>query len=458
MDSRDGLEEAEIMDLGLESHEALTPASEEGNPVDEKVFSEGPRAVENKPGFWVKWVAVGVICALIGGATGGWVAWLLWQRTETTGPGERPVDVNANNSVIIPASGSTDEEKNTVSIVASVLPGVVQVRVKASFSHPGVAEQLQPIQASGSGFVYDPRGYIVTNEHVVSGGSEVEVVFPNGKSYQGKVVGSDRLSDLAVIKIIDPPTGLTVLPLADSDNVQVGQTTIAIGSPLGSVPDVGFGLNKAPTVTKGIVSAVDRTMPVMSKKDPQVREFQVDHLIQTDAPINYGNSGGPLLNSRGEVIGVNTAIAPETQGIGFAIPGNIVRKVAETLLQEGKVSRPYMGITFNDIANIRPMLENKFNLPEEEGALVMTVEPGSPAEKAGLHGTDARIFALDNDKKVAPGDLGDIIIAINGRPVNGDSLAEEVLRFRVGEGVRISFYRDGQKKEVSLILGSRSDR
>ncbi|MHB1421160.1 MAG: S1C family serine protease, partial [Bacillota bacterium] len=276
MDNLEGLPENEVM---------VADFAAEDPGVEEVLHDEEPKAAQNKPKAWVSWLAMGIISALIGGAMGGWMVWDLVQKPGTTDP-EGTASALAKNTSGYNAivSGSTNEEKNTVSIIAGVLPGVVQVHVMGEFSHPGTNKQMQPIQASGSGFVYDQRGYVVTNEHVVDGGSAVEVVFPDGKIYQGEITGTDRLSDLAVIKIINPPSKLTVLPLADSDSVQVGQTTIAIGSPLGSVPDVSFGLNKAPTVTKGIVSAVDRTMPVMSKKDPEVREFQVDHLIQTDAP------------------------------------------------------------------------------------------------------------------------------------------------------------------------------
>ena len=260
---------------------------------------------------------------------------------------------------------SSDEPLSINEIYRGAAPGVVQI---TSTSAP--TAQVDPFfgsrteqpgrQALGSGFVIDKAGHIVTNYHVVEGGAEIEVSFTNRKTYDAEVVGTDPSTDLAVLLVDVPSRALTPLPLADSDDVTVGDPVVAIGNP--------FGLDR--TATAGIVSALQRAVTA-----PDGRP--IDHVIQTDAPINQGSSGGPLLNARGEVIGVNSQISSPSGGgnvgIGFAVPSNTVKDVAAQLMRGGKVTRAYLGIAAR---GIEPELARVFRLPVDSGLLVESVGEG----------------------------------------------------------------------------------
>ena len=264
-------------------------------------------------------------------------------------------------------------------------------------------------QAQGSGFVYDTDGHVVTNQHVVAGATSVKVTFADGSTYDATVVGTDPSTDLAVLKVDAPTSELQPLALADSDEVAVGDGVVAIGSP--------YGLEG--TVTSGIVSALDRTID-------STNGYSIPGAIQTDAAINHGNSGGPLLNMQGRVIGVNSQIESESGGnvgIGFAIPSNTVRSVVKKLKSGQQVEHAYLGVSLQNAAS--------------GGAQVATVTEGSPASKAGL-------------------ETGDVVVSFDGETItSADDLTSAVLAQQPGDSVEITVERDGSTKTVTATLGTR---
>ncbi|MCS7242448.1 DegQ family serine endoprotease [Candidatus Caldatribacterium sp.] len=279
-------------------------------------------------------------------------------------------------------------------------------------------ERQVPQRGIGTGFVFRSDGYILTNEHVIRGANEIKVTFIDGKEYKGKVVGADPMTDIAVVKI--DATNLPTIPLGDSDKARVGEFVIAIGNP--------YGLSH--TVTVGVLSAKGR--PISAGDSG--REYE--NFLQTDAAINPGNSGGPLLNLRGEVIGINTAILPYAQGIGFAVPINMVKSILDQLLAEGRVIRAWLGVYIQDLT---PEMAEKFGLPEAKGALVADVSKGSPAEKAGLR-------------------RGDIVLKVDEKetPTVSD-LQREIRSRRPGDRVRLEIWRDGKRMILEATLGELKD-
>jgi S1-C subfamily serine protease len=293
--------------------------------------------------------------------------------------------------------------------------------------------------ATGSGFVLDTRGYILTNAHVVEGATQVQVAFDDSGSNltDAKVIGRDPSTDLAVIKVDPSKAKLRPLELGDSDKALVGDPVVAIGNP--------FGYSR--TVTTGIVSAKQRRIEAPNG-------FQIDNVIQTDAAINPGNSGGPLIDAQGRVIGINSQIAtagvPGSVGIGFAVPVNTAKQVFPQLEKNGKIDRPYLGITS---ARITPEIAKALKLPTGQGALVQDVVPGGPAAKAGIRGGSA---AVDGTGLKAGGDL---IVAIDGRPVNNpNDVAAAISNKKPGDKVTIKLIRGGKTIEVTVTLGKRPDR
>ena len=289
-------------------------------------------------------------------------------------------------------------------------------------------------QALGSGFVLDKQGHIVTNYHVVEGAQQVEVSFSNQKTYKAKVVGTDPSTDLAVLRVDVSSRALTPLMLADSDKVTVGDTVVAIGNP--------FGLDR--TATAGIVSALQRLVTAPNGQT-------IDHVIQTDAPINSGNSGGPLLNAEGEVIGVNSQISSPNGGgnvgIGFAVPSNTVRDVAAQLIRGGRVQRAYLGIYAQSIDG---ELARTFNMPVDAGLLVERVEAGSPAAKAGIEGGDTSAVVSGTNYTLG----GDVIVAVDGkRTTSLVELRDALARHKPGDEVEIKLYRGNDEKTVTVKLG-----
>jgi len=319
-------------------------------------------------------------------------------------------------------------------------PGVVFIRseivqrTSSPFDFGMPSEQRG--EATGSGFVIDAKGTILTNAHVIDGASKVTVQFADKHSETAKVVGKDVSTDLAVLRV--DPSGLDLHPLAlgDSSKAQVGDPTVAIGNP--------FGLER--TLTTGVISATARRIQAPNG-------FEIDNVLQTDAAINPGNSGGPLLDAQGRVIGINSQIETGGSGrgnvgIGFAVPVDTAKRIVPQLEKAGKVDRGYLGIdTVSVDASLRQL-----NLPVDHGALVQSVRPGSPAAKAGLQGGD--IQAQLNGSDLALG--GDIITAIDGKDVRtNDDVSRLITGKRSGDAVKVTVVRDGKPRTLSVTLGER---
>ena len=307
--------------------------------------------------------------------------------------------------------------------------GVVQVNVHRTSDVIGA-------NGVGSGFVFDKNGHIITNEHVVENSDIVTVTFLDGRSYNAEVVGVDAATDIAVIKVNADPSLLKPLHIGDSSNLKVGMGVAAIGNP--------FGLSG--TMTSGIVSALGRLLP-------QETGFSIPDVIQTDAAINPGNSGGPLLNSRGEVVGINTAIQSATgefTGVGFSIPSNTIAKIVPKLIADGVYSHPWVGISGRDI---NPALATALNLVDARGFLIVNVVEGSPAEKAGLKGSDD---TREVDGVEYPFG-GDVILAVDGKIVRQiDDILIHLQRYKsVGDEMVLEVLRDGRVTNFVVELDER---
>lgn len=309
-------------------------------------------------------------------------------------------------------------------VVQRVGPAVVTVINKLQTQPSPWGWPQESPQASGSGVLVDPRGYIVTNYHVVEGAAELTVIFHDGTSKPARLVGHDYpFSDLAVIQV--EGEGYPYAVLGNSDNILVGETVVAIGSALGDFRN---------TVTTGVVSGVGRTLKVSE-------DVSMEGMIQTDAAINHGNSGGPLVNLRGEVIGINTAIirgsalsGDVAEGLGFSIPSNTARYVVEQLIARGKVVRPYLGIRSITVSR---SLAAYYDLPVDHGVYVREVIPDTPAAQAGIR-------------------RGDIITAIGGLTIDEDHPLINVLaHFETGQRVQVELNRNGQTLQVEVTLGER---
>ena len=291
----------------------------------------------------------------------------------------------------------------------------------------------------GSGFVFDDLGHIITNAHVVESASSVTITFLDGSQYNAQIIGSDKFTDIAVIKVEEKPRYLHPLQMGDSSTLKVGEQVAAIGNP--------FGLSGS--MTSGIVSQIGRLLP------SQDTGFSIPNVIQTDAAINPGNSGGPLLNMAGKVMGINTAIQSGTgqsAGIGFAVPSNTILKVVPVLIEEGKYSHPWIGISGKDID---PELAKVRDLDQSKGFLIVTVVPGSPAEIAGLKGVSE--IKIIGDKEY-PAD-GDIIVSVDGKEVRkiSDILIHLQEEKSVGDEMILGILRDGEVMHIILALVERPD-
>lgn len=304
--------------------------------------------------------------------------------------------------------------------------------------------------AQGSGWVYDSDGHIVTNHHVVEGETRVEVDFPSGYKTYGDVIGVDAYSDLAIVKVNAPASELFPLPLGDSDSLRVGQSVIAIGNP--------FGLSG--TMTTGIISALGRSLPSETVA-PGGGHFSNGDIIQTDAALNPGNSGGPLLNLDGEVIGVNSAIRttaytdtgePINSGIGFAISINTVKRIVPSLIQHGKFEYPYLGLSAID--DLPLDIIELLGLQKSTGAYVTSVIPGGPAEQAGLRAGNRSVDIPGYESLRAGGDL---IIAAEGQEIRlfDDLLGYLILFKSPGDTITLTVLRDGEEQEITVTLGTR---
>jgi putative serine protease PepD len=343
-----------------------------------------------------------IVAALVvaaGGAGAAVYAALSPGRTQTV---VRQVTVSDSQ----PAAKTETQSVN--SIYRNAYKGVVELTVTSQSSAPTFGGGSQAQKAQGSGFVYDANGDIVTNQHVVDGATSVSVKFWNGKSYSAHVVGTDASTDLAVVKVDAPSSMLHPLTLGDSGSLQVGDGVVAIGSP--------FGLEE--TVTSGIVSALHRQMTSPSG-------FAIPDSIQTDAAINHGNSGGPLFDTQGKVVGVTAQIESDSggnDGVGFAIPSSTVRSVAGQLISSGKAEHAYLGVSLSSTAN---------------NALIGAVRSGTPAARAGLK-------------------AGDVVTALDGKSIaSAGELESAIGAHKPGDSVSLTYTRNGKSHTVQLKLASR---
>jgi S1-C subfamily serine protease len=334
-----------------------------------------------------------------------------------------------------PAVALTEDEAINVRIYRAASPAVANILTKAT--EYDFFMDAVPVEGAGSGFLIDPRGYILTNYHVVAGAQTMEVILGDQSRYPAKFVGADQRNDVALIKIDPKGKQLTALTLGDSSTLQVGQKVLAIGDP--------FGFQS--TLTTGVVSALGRTV--------QTSETTfIDAAIQTDASINRGNSGGPLINTHGEVIGINSAIytpSGTTAGIGFAIPINSAKLIANDLMSGGKVRRAYLGVQTRPVGG---WLAEALDLPVQEGLLVEETTKGSPAATAGIHGGDR--VAQAGMRRIIIG--GDVIVAVDGQKVTNKFDMDVVLnRKRPGDTVTVTVYRGAKKVDIPVKLGEKSE-
>jgi S1-C subfamily serine protease len=343
-------------------------------------------------------------------------------RSEKTEGGETAPVLYASTPVASLGQQTESFQDTLIRLYQAVNPSVVYIIVSSS--------------SSGSGFVYSEEGHIVTNHHVATAGSDLEVVFAGGERMQATLVGADADSDLAVIKVDGLPDGIRPLPLAEADGIQVGQFAIAIGNPFGEQGSMSLG----------IVSGLGRSLR-SQRATTALSTYSLPQVIQTDAPINPGNSGGPLLNLDGEVIGVNAAIASTTgsnTGVGFSIPVAAVKRIVPDLIEKGEHSYAYMGASFDSEISLGE--QTVYGVPQTQGAYVISVTPGGPADRAGLIAADPRT-----------GEGGDLIVEIDGQPILDFSDLNSYLVFetQVGQTIEVTVLRDGEFTVLPLTLGAR---
>lgn len=344
------------------------------------------------------------------------------------------VALDPSQEVIIESAGapvSIDLQNQLINIYERVNPSVVHIYLFDSADVP---------LGTGSGFVYDTDGHIVTNNHVIADGDLIEVVFANGERRRADVTGTDIDSDLAVVKVDSLPTGVTPVPLGDSSDVRVGEFVVAIGNPFG----------ESGSMTVGVVSGLGRS--ISSQRTVLGGTFSIPQVIQTDAAINPGNSGGPLLNLNGEVVGVNSAIFSLTgsnSGVGFSIPVNAVSNIAPSLIENGSYQYSFIGITMTSEPFTLNQLQ-EFDLPPN-GVYVTSVQPGTPGADTGLIGSNTN----DLNSPLLPG--GDYIRAVDGVELrtSDDLLSYLVFETKPGDTVDLTVLRDGEEIILPLTLGER---
>jgi S1-C subfamily serine protease len=412
-------------------------------------------------------ITLALVCALVFACVGGIVAAPYVQRqmgafrTNTAAPMSRPSNSQpaapaqvvaapevtpapTPTAVPLPADASASE-RTASDVYRKVSPSVVYIQVTQSGGTSNLQRPQVPgfppsgVQvASGSGFVLDKQGHIVTNDHVVDGADKVEVTFLDGTTVHATVVGQDPSSDLAVIKVDVDASKLQPVELGDSAALVVGQQVFAIGNPFGQLW----------TMTSGIVSAVGRTI------QSGTSSYSIPEVVQTDASINPGNSGGPLVDSQGRVIGVNAQIESQggsSSGVGFSIPVNIVKRVVPALIKDGKYSYSWLGITGTSLTLD---LNEAMNLsPDQRGALVIQVASGSPSDKAGVQGSQNQATIDGSQAPVG----GDVIIAVDKQPVTGmDSVIDYLFTSKQpGDKITLTVLRNGQQQDIVVTLGQR---
>lgn len=371
---------------------------------------------------------------LVGGAIGAIIvvavfAVLFVSLPESTRPEISVTNGHSPNTIVGEMTPTFTKNLSLIEIFEKSEPGVVRVNVQRN-------ETIEGITGVGSGFVFDKKGHIITNAHVINNSSKIVVTFLDGRSYNAEVIGIDEFTDIAVIKVEIDASLLHPLLIGDSSNLKVGEPIAAIGNP--------FGLSGS--MTSGIVSQLGRLLPAEAN-------YSIPDIIQTDAAINPGNSGGPLLNMRGEVVGINTAIQSNTgefTGVGFAVPSKTVAKIVPTLVEKGEYKHPWIGISGRDI---NPDLANILNLKDAVGFLVVTVVEGSPAAKAGLIGSDK----TTNIDGVQYPIGGDVILSVDGKEVRKiDDILIHLQRAKsVGDKMVLEILRDNRTTSVEVILQER---
>jgi len=337
--------------------------------------------------------------------------------------------------LVVPAAstGLTGDEENNISIYEQFGPGVVNVTsvvIQRDFLHNPI-----PREGAGSGSIIDKDGHILTNHHVIQDSTRLEVTLSDGSKWPAKLVGTDPDHDLAVIKIDVPSDKLTVISMADSSELNVGQMVLAIGNP--------FGLGQ--TLTTGIISSLGRSIR-------SERGILIEELIQTDAAINPGNSGGPLLDSTGKIIGINTAIISPTGasvGVGFAVPINAAKRILPELIAKGYVTYPWLGAS---VYPLIPEFSKAVGLSVERGALIGQVVSGAPADKAGLKGGDRQVQVGNSLVLVG----GDVIVEMDGQPITGsDDLIRRIRDYRPGDKIELKVLRDNEFRRFEVTLGEK---
>jgi len=376
-------------------------------------------------------------CLLLGCGLGTLGARLAPAPTPTPPPTPTPIVLVATPTPLPPEmlAAADVEEQLVINVYERVSPAVVFITsriLRFSFFGP------VPEEGTGSGFIYDKEGHIVTNYHVIEGAQDVEVTLADGTTVPAEIIGTDPYNDLAVLKVDVPAHKLQPVELGSSANLRVGQRAIAIGNP--------FGLDR--TLTTGVISSLGRV--IEREGEPALGE-----MIQTDAAINPGNSGGPLLDSQGRVIGVNTAIKSPSGGsvgIGFAVPVDTVKRVVPELIAKGRYSHPWLGFE-GQAYQITPSLAEALGLPVDHGLLIARIYRGSPADKAGLRGATRQVWLWGYRVLIG----GDIVVAIDGHPV--DSMDSLIIYLEnhtvVGQEVTLTIIRDSQQMDISVVVGER---
>jgi S1-C subfamily serine protease len=370
---------------------------------------------------------------IVGGIVGAVVVMVVFAFIMVPPPSMIKPEISVTNGHDISAVGETtpsySKKLTLIEIFEISEAGVVRVNVQRT-------EDAVIPTGVGSVFVFDKKGHVITNAHVVDGATKVVVTFLDGRSYNADVIGVDNFTDIAVIKVNADLSLLHPLSLGDSSNLQVGEPIAAIGNP--------FGLSGS--MTSGIVSQLGRLLPSGAG-------YSIPDVIQTDAAINPGNSGGPLLNMRGEIVGINTAIQSATgefTGVGFAVPSQTVAKIVPSLILNGEYKHPWIGISGRDID---PDLAKVLDLNDAVGFLVVTVVPDSPASKAGLHGSE-NIEEVDGIQYTTG---GDIILSVDGVEVRkiSDILIHLQRAKTVGDDLVLEILRDGRTSNFTIVLGER---
>jgi len=334
--------------------------------------------------------------------------------------------VPAQTRAVVPRGELDAEERATIALFERARDSVVYISTRAQVRDLWSRNVFSVPRGTGTGFVWDGAGHVITNFHVIQDASEATVRLADGRDYPAALVGASPAHDIAVLRITVKAKPPPPVPLGNSADLRVGQKVYAIGNP--------FGLDWS--LTTGIVSALDRSLPTESG-------INIEHLIQTDAAINPGNSGGPLLDSGGRLIGMNTAIyspSGASAGIGFAVPADTVNRVVPQLIRSGKYLRPVLGIEADEGVNQRLA-----QLHKVQGVVILRVTPNSAAAKAGL-----KAATVARDGTLTP---GDIIVEIQGQPVDGvGKLIGRLDDFKVGDTIRLTVLREGAKREVRVTL------